>query len=85
LSLTLGNPKTMVFYLALLPNLIDLAAIDLVGYAELVLVTLSVLTGGYVLLAQRVRRFFTHGRAVRVVNRGAAALMAGAAAAVATR
>ena len=27
-SLTLGNPKIMVFYLALLPNLIDLNAVD---------------------------------------------------------
>ena len=41
LSLTLGNPKTMVFYLALLPNLLDLAAITPLGFAELVAVTLS--------------------------------------------
>ena len=52
LSLTLGNPKTMLFYLALLPNLIDLAAIGALGYAELVAVTLVVLAvvdGSYVL------------------------------------
>jgi len=88
LSLTLGNPKTMVFYLALLPNLIDLASITPLGYAELVLVTLIVCTivdGGYIVLAARARRLFRSPRAMRFVNRGAGALMAGAAAAVATR
>ena len=39
LAVTLGNPKTMVFYLALLPNLLDLAAITPLGYVELVAVT----------------------------------------------
>ncbi len=41
LSVMLGNPKVMVFYLALLPNLIDLAGVSALGYAELVAVTFS--------------------------------------------
>jgi len=88
LTLTLGNPKTMIFYLALLPNLIDLAAIGALGYAELVAVTLVVLAivdGAYVLMAARVRRLFVSPRALKAMNRGSAALMAGAAAAVAAR
>ena len=88
LSLTLGNPKTMVFYLALLPNLIDLAGVTALAYAELVAVTLLVCTlvdGGYILLAARVRGLFRSPRALRLVNRGSGALMAGAAVAVATR
>lgn len=88
ISLTLGNPKIMVFYLALLPNLIDLQAVTLLGYAELVAVMLAVLTavdGAYVLLASRARRLFTNSRAIRLLNRGAGALLAGAAVAVATR
>lgn len=87
-SLTLGNPKIMVFYLALLPNLIDLNAVDALGYAELVGVTLVVLTavdGAYVLLAARARRLLSSGRAIRAVNRGSGALLMGAAVAVATR
>jgi len=40
---TLGNPKVMVFYLALVPNLIDVAAITLLGFAELAAVLLGVL------------------------------------------
>jgi threonine/homoserine/homoserine lactone efflux protein len=88
LSLTLGNPKTMVFYLALLPNLIDLAAVTPLAYAELVVVTFAVCTlvdGGYVLLAARARKLFSSPRALRFANRGGGALMAGAAVAVVTR
>lgn len=87
-ALTLGNPKIMVFYLALLPNLIDLEAVTALGFSELIAVTLVVLTlvdGAYVLLATRVRLVLRSPRAMRLVNRGAGALLAGAAAAVATR
>jgi threonine/homoserine/homoserine lactone efflux protein len=88
LSLTIGNPKTMAFYLALLPNIIDLAAVTPFAYAELVVVTLVVVTavdGGYVLLASRARRLLRSPRALRLVNRGSGVLMAGAAVAIATR
>lgn len=88
LSLTLGNPKTMIFYLALLPNLIDLGGVTALGYTELVAITFCVLTvvdGGYVLLATRARRLITSPRAMRLVNRGAGTLLAGAAVAVAAR
>jgi threonine/homoserine/homoserine lactone efflux protein len=87
-SLTLGNPKIMVFYLALLPNLIDLEAVTALGYAELVAVTFIILTavdGAYVLLAARARKLLTSARAIRLVNRSSGALLAGAAVAVATR
>jgi threonine/homoserine/homoserine lactone efflux protein len=88
LAVTLGNPKVMVFYLALVPNLIDVTAITLLGFAELAAVLLGVLTlvfGFYILLAARARRFLTSSRAVRAVNRTTGAVMAGAAIAVATR
>jgi threonine/homoserine/homoserine lactone efflux protein len=88
LAVTLGNPKVIVFYLALLPNLVDLASLGAIGFAELVGVTLGVLAfvfAGYVLLAARARRLFTSPRAMRLVNRSAGTVMAGAAVAVATR
>jgi len=87
-SLTLGNPKIMVFYLALLPNLIDLQAVTALGFAELIAITFVVLTaidGAYVLLAARARRFLKNARAIKLVNRGSGALLAGAAVAVVTR
>lgn len=88
LAVTLGNPKVMVFYLALLPTVLDVAAVTALGYAELVAVTLTVLAvvfAGYILLAARARRLFTSPRAMRLVNRVTGLTMAGAAAAVATR
>lgn len=87
-AVTLGNPKTMIFYLALLPNLIVLETVTLVGFGELALVTLGVLGivfGFYVLLAARARRYLMTPRSVRFVNRISAGAMAGAASWVATR
>lgn len=88
LAVTLGNPKVMVFYLALVPTLIDVAAITPLGFAELAAVCLAVLGlvfGSYILLAVRARRLLTSPRALRRVNRATGAVMAGAAVAVATR
>jgi threonine/homoserine/homoserine lactone efflux protein len=88
LAVMLGNPKVMVFYLALLPNLIDLGHVTAAGYVELAAVTFLVVTavdGAYVLLASRVRRAIRDARFVKWLHRGAGALMAGAAVAVASR
>ncbi|QRM31771.1 LysE family translocator [Microvirga sp. VF16] len=88
LALTLGNPKTIVFYLALLPTILDLTRITVLGYAELVaatLVVLGVVFAGYIVLATRARQLFTTPKAIRILNRTTGALLAGAAAAVASR
>lgn len=58
LTLTLGNPKTMVFYIAILPTIIDLHAVGLADYAVLAAVTVVVLTlvlVPYAALASRAR------------------------------
>jgi threonine/homoserine/homoserine lactone efflux protein len=88
LAVTMGNPKVMVFYVALLPTLIDLARVGWLGWAELSAVTLAVLAvvfGAWIGLAARARRLFASERALRRMNRGSAGVMAGAAAWVATR
>ncbi len=88
LAVTMGNPKVMVFYLALLPTLLDLTRITVLGYAELVATTLGVLGvvfAAYIGLAARARRLFTSERAIRRINRTTGAVMAGAAAAIASR
>jgi threonine/homoserine/homoserine lactone efflux protein len=88
LAVTMGNPKVMVFYLALVPNLVDLGAISPLGYAELALVTqlvLAVVFAAYIALADRARLLFRSRRAMLIVNRGSGCVMAGAAVAVATR
>jgi threonine/homoserine/homoserine lactone efflux protein len=88
LALTLGNPKTIVFYLALLPTILDLTRITVLGFAELVAATLTVLSvvfAGYIVLAARARQLFTTPKAIRFLNRTTGAMLAGAAAAVASR
>ncbi|MCC6777956.1 MAG: LysE family translocator [Hyphomicrobiales bacterium] len=88
LALTLGNPKVVAFYLALLPNLIDLDHVGLVGYLELALVSIVVLTGvfaAYVTAAVRARRLFRSPCALRLLNRTGGTLIAGAAVAVAAK
>jgi threonine/homoserine/homoserine lactone efflux protein len=86
-ALALGNPKTMLFYLALLPSLVPIATMDRVaGFAELgatVLVIYGVVLTLYVVMATRARRLFRNRRAVRLMNRTTGTVMAGAAAAVA--
>lgn len=78
---TLGNPKTVVFYLALLPNVIDLAVVDVTDWAilsVLTLITLFAVLIGYAACAMRLRKALTTPRALRKLNRSAAALIGGA-------
>lgn len=87
-TLTLGNPKTIIFYMALLPTVVDLAVLDLVGFAELsviVFVDLLIVGAVYAALAARARDFFRDAHARRALDRVAGTMMAGAAVAVATR
>ncbi|HEX3636584.1 MAG TPA: LysE family translocator [Paraburkholderia sp.] len=88
LLVTLGNPKIMMFYLALLPTIIDLSRIGTVAWFELTLTMLIVLMAvdfGWALLATRARKLLSTRRAVRITNRASATVMAGVAAAIATR
>jgi threonine/homoserine/homoserine lactone efflux protein len=88
LTVTLGNPKIMMFYVALLPAIIDLGAVSLVGWAELVVTMFVVLVAidlAWVFLASRARLFLKSPRAMRIANRVSAGTMAGAAAAIAAR
>jgi threonine/homoserine/homoserine lactone efflux protein len=88
MAVTLGNPKIMMFYLALLPTIIDLATVTLTGWAELTLTMVAVLVAidlGWALAAAQARKLLKSPRAVRIANRISAGTMAGAAAAIAAR
>jgi threonine/homoserine/homoserine lactone efflux protein len=74
LALTLGNPKTMVFFLALLPTVVKLETLTVPGFFEIAAVICVVLP--IVLKSPR---------AIRMVNRGSATAMAGAAVVIAAR
>lgn len=88
LAVTLGNPKIMVFYIAILPTVIDITHVSVVGWLELLLVMFVVLAAvdsAWVVLAAQARRFLRSPRAMRIANRTSAGMMAGAAVAIATR
>jgi threonine/homoserine/homoserine lactone efflux protein len=88
LALTLGNPKAMVFFLALLPTVVDLQSLTVSGFFEIaavICVALPAVLGGYAYAAARARELLKSQRAIRVMNRGSASAMAGAAVVVATQ
>ncbi|WDR05285.1 LysE family translocator [Devosia rhodophyticola] len=81
-SLTLGNPKTIVFYLAILPTVIPLNQMNPLAFAELAAIVVVVLLAigcGYALLASVARDFFRSPRALGRLNKTAGAMMATAA------
>ena len=88
LLVSIGNPKNVVFYLALLPTIVDLASVGVSGWFELVatmLVTLAAINLSWSCAAVQARRLLANGRAMRIANRIGASLMAGAATLVAAR
>jgi threonine/homoserine/homoserine lactone efflux protein len=88
LFVTLGNPKTMLFYVALVPTLVDLNAVGLRDYGVLLAATFIVLLAvlvPYIALASRARLLMRQPKALRRLNRLAAGVLAGTAAYIATR
>lgn len=72
LSLTLGNPKTMVFFLAVVPTLVPLESLDRAGllqiFATVLLLNPTVL-GSYAFAAARAQRLFRDAALMQRVNR----------------
>jgi threonine/homoserine/homoserine lactone efflux protein len=88
LFVTLGNPKTMLFDVALVPTLIDLDTIGLRDYGLLLGATFVVLLAvlvPYMALASRARLLLRQPKALQRLNRIAAGILAGTAAYIATR
>ena len=88
LSLTLGNPKVMIFFLSIMPLVVDVRTLTALALFELALVcgvVISATLALYALAANRARTLLRSTRAMRFVNRAAGGLMAGVAVAVATR
>ena len=86
LSVTLGNPKAMAFFLAILPTVVDLNRLNAAGYGQLVLATAVLIPSimlAYAGAAAQVRTLLTSKRARKNINRTAAVVMAGAGAGVA--
>ncbi len=81
-AITLGNPKVIVFYLALLPTFLDLSQVTPVDMVALILLTFTVLMAvllPYILLAGRARHALRTPRALKLLNRVAGGFLTGAA------
>jgi len=89
LAITLGNPKAIAFYLALLPLVLDLNNIS-VSALTMVLAPVAILVllfvgSIYILGAISVRRALSSARAQRRLHRTAALAMAGTAVSIVAR
>jgi threonine/homoserine/homoserine lactone efflux protein len=85
---TLGNPKSVLFYIAIVPTIVDLGAVTLGDCAVLLVLTAAILTLvqlPFALAGARARGALQSPRALRIMNRGAAVFMGGAAATIAAR
>jgi len=78
----------MIFYVALLPTVVNLERLRPMGYLEIaaaIAVILPATLGTYVFMAARARIWFQSPRANQLLNRSSGTLMAAAAVTVATR
>jgi threonine/homoserine/homoserine lactone efflux protein len=81
LGLTLGNPKAIAFFVALLPVAVDPRTLNWAGWLQLCGATFLVIpaiTLTYAALAARLSKFVASAKARRRINKGAGAVMAGA-------
>ena len=85
---TLGNPKSVLFYISIMPTIVDLRSITRVDRLVLLAITGTILLTAqlpFAVAAARTRHFFRSPQRLRLMNRSAAVCMGGAAAAVALR
>lgn len=88
LAVTLSNPKAILFYMAILPTVLDLNAISTSGLITaglIVGVVLALVCAAYAFLASRARRILQSPRAIRLMNRISGTLLIGVGAWVASR
>lgn len=88
LAMALGNPVAVMFYVALLPTVLDVSAVTPAGYVALcgtVAGLGAAIMAGYALFAGSLRLAFRTASARRTVNRTAGTVMIGAGIAIAAR
>ena len=87
-TLCLGNPKVIVFFISIMPLVIEVKDVTLNSYFAMLLVMspfVPLLTFGTLYLAKRAREVFRSATALRRINRGSAGLMAGVATLIALK
>jgi threonine/homoserine/homoserine lactone efflux protein len=87
-ALGISNPNAIVFYVAVLPTVLDVHSLNLGMYLTLCMtltILMIVIASVYALLADRLRGFMKSSKARRVTNQVAGGAMIGSALLVATR
>jgi threonine/homoserine/homoserine lactone efflux protein len=87
-SLTLGNPKAIMFHLGFLPAFFDLSTITASESVMIITMFMAVLglsLSGYAYLGSRTRGLFRSKRAMTILNRTSGTLLIGTGIAVAAR
>ena len=88
LMVTLSNPKAIVFYLAVLPAIVDMGHLSFRDYAigiALIAVILFAILAVYAVAAHAARGFFRSPKAMKMLNRVSGTAIAGAAVVIAAR
>ncbi len=88
LALCLGNPKAIIFFVSILPNVLDIKALTLGSFLQMSAIIIVIVTSClifYAALASHARKFVQSPSAMRMVNRATGTIMAGAAALIAAR
>ncbi len=78
LMITLSNPKAILFYIAILPAIMDLRTISFAALLPVALINglvVMMIIGSYSALAAKVRQFFTNAKSIRKLNKGAGGVM----------
>ena len=87
-SITLGNPKAILFHLGFLPTFFNLSVINVVDAFLIILIFFAVLGSSltfYAYAASKARLFLRDQRKIRILNRSAGTILIGAGIAVATK
>lgn len=87
-TITLGNPKAILFHLGFLPAFFDLQSLRFIDSLLIIVIFMSVLFSAfltYALAANRARILFKERRSIIIMNRSAGAILIGSGITVATR
>ena len=87
-AITLGNPNAMIFFMALLPTVVDLTTLSVIGFIELgiaICVVITLVMVAYALAAAQARSIITSAKLKGIVNRMTSLVIVGAAMMIAVR